>query len=88
MYDYCQNGWPTSVDEFGENAIMVYPNPTNDILNVETRLDIYIEVYDMSGRMVINTNDKRIDLSEYKSGIYNMVIIHNELRFNKRVIKQ
>ena len=88
MYDYCQNGWPTSVDEFGETGIAVYPNPTNDMLNIDTRLDVDVEVWDMAGRRLINTKDTRIDLSSFDSGVYNLIIIYDNLRFSKRVVKQ
>jgi hypothetical protein len=88
MYDYCSNGWPTSVDELGGTGIIVYPNPTRDILNIETRLDITVEVYDMMGRLIINDKTKRVNLSGYPSGTYNMILIYNELRISKRVIKQ
>ena len=88
MYDYCQLGWPTSIDELGDKAIMIYPNPSKDIFNIETRLDIETEIYDLTGKRIISTKDKRISLAGYPSGIYNMIIIYNELRINKRVIKQ
>ena len=89
MYDYCQQGWPVSVDELaGSGTIVVYPNPSEDIFNIDTRLDIEVEIYDLTGRAIIKSKDKRISLAGYPSGVYNMIIIHNELRFNKRVIKQ
>jgi len=88
MYDYCQQGWPTSVDEIGESGIIVYPNPTSDILNIETRLDVEVEVWDMAGRKILNTTDTRINISEYDAGVYNLIIIYNNIRFNKRIVKQ
>ena len=89
MYDYCQLGWPTSVNELISSGIVVYPNPTKDVLNIDTRLDVDVEVYDMVGKQVINeTNSKRIDFRGMPNGIYNVVLIHEELRITKRVIKQ
>mgnify|MGYP003131640200 CR=1 FL=1 len=88
MYDYCEQGWPTSVDELGESGIVVYPNPTESTLNIETRLDVEIELWDMAGRRILNTKDTRIDLSELNSGVYNLIIIYDNIRFNKRVVKQ
>ena len=88
MYDYCEQGWPTSVDELGESGIVVYPNPTESTLNIETRLDVEIELWDMAGRKILNTKDTRIDLSDLNSGVYNLIIIYDNIRFNKRVVKQ
>ena len=88
MYDYCQAGWPVSIDEINDNTIMVYPNPTEDVLNIETRLEVRTEIYDMAGRKLIDTDNKQINLSSFNSGVYNMIIIYDNIKFNKRVIKQ
>jgi len=89
MYDYCEQGWPVSTEELsGSGTILVYPNPTPDVLNIDTRLDVEVELYDMMGRKLIVTTDKRIDISKFDSGVYNMIIIYDNLRFSKRVIKQ
>ena len=88
MYDYCTQGWPTSIEETGSGTIMVYPNPTKDILNIETRLDVDVEVYDMMGRLIISEKTKRVNLAGWPSGTYNMILIYNELRISKRIIKQ
>ena len=88
MYDYCQQGWPTTIEDISALGIIVYPNPTTDIITIETRLEIEVEVYDIMGKLLINKEDKRIDLSKYPNGIYNLVLIHNNKRFNTKVIKQ
>jgi len=89
MYDYCQLGWPTSVDELGGSGIVVYPNPTANVLNIDTRLDIEVQVYDMLGKQVINeSNTKRIDFTSVPNGIYNLIILYNDLKLTKRIIKQ
>jgi hypothetical protein len=89
MYDYCQLGWPTNVENLeSSGTIIVYPNPSEDIFNIETRLDVEVEVYDLTGRKIISEKSKRISLEGYPNGVYNMTIIYNEIRFNKRIIKQ
>jgi hypothetical protein len=89
MYDYCQNGWPVSIDETGSgNTIIVYPNPSKDIFIINTRLDIEVEVYDLQGRQIIKEKTKSINLADYPSGVYNLTITYDLMRFNKRVIKQ
>ena len=67
---------------------MVYPIPTESVLNIETNLDVKYELRDMSGKLIISGNDKRIELKPYESGVYFLTLIHNERRYNKRIIKQ
>ena len=88
MYDYCQLGWPTSIQDISILGIVIYPNPTKDIISIETRLEIDIEIYDVMGKLMINQKSKRIDLSNYPNGIYNMSILYNGNRYSKKVIKQ
>ena len=88
MYDYCQLGWPTSVEDISSMGIMVYPNPTGDILNIDTRLKVEVEIYDLMGKLMTRENSKRINLSDYPNGVYNLILIYNDKRFTTRVIKQ
>tara|TARA_R110002020_G_scaffold87176_2_gene215352 strand:- start:773 stop:1042 length:270 start_codon:yes stop_codon:yes gene_type:complete len=89
MYDYCQQGWPTAIEDISSLGIVVYPNPTKDIITIETRLEIEVELYDMMGKKVISKhNPTRLDLSHLSNGIYNMVILYNDVRYSKKVIKQ
>jgi hypothetical protein len=88
MYDYCQLGWPTSIEDISSMGIVVYPNPTGDVLNIDTRLDVEVEIYDMIGKLMTKEKSKRINLSDYPTGVYNLILIYNNKRFNTRVIKQ
>jgi hypothetical protein len=89
MYDYCSEGWPTSLDDVSSLGIVVYPNPTKNIITVETRLEIEIEIYDIMGKLlVIENKDKRIDISHLSNGLYHLSILHNNKRYNKQIIKQ
>jgi hypothetical protein len=90
MYDYCSQGWPTAIEDMsGPGTILIYPNPTKDILNIDTRLDVDVEVYDMMGKkVIIEKESNRIDFTSVPNGIYNMVILYEEIRITKRVVKQ
>ena len=89
MYDYCQSGWPTAIEDISALGIVVYPNPTKDVITIETRLEIQVELYDMIGNKVISeSNVRRLDLSKLSNGIYNMSILYNNVRYSKKVIKQ
>jgi hypothetical protein len=68
---------------------VIYPNPTQNILTIETRLQIKVEVYDIMGKLLIEEeNTKRLDLSDLSNGLYNLSIIYNDKRYIKQIIKQ
>ena len=88
MYNYCEAGWPVGIDEMDINGIIVYPNPTDNTLNIETHLSFKYELRDAMGKLLLTGEDKRLELSKYNDGVYFLTIIHNEKKFNKRIIKQ
>jgi hypothetical protein len=53
------------------NKIIITPNPTTDFIKIQTELDIKgIEIIDQNGMAVLRVNDKEIELSDLKSGVY------------------
>ena len=88
MYNYCVDGWPVGIDEMDVNGIIVYPNPTNNTLNIETHLSFTYELRNAMGKLMLTGKDKRLELGKYSDGVYFLTIIHNEKKFNKRIIKQ
>ena len=94
MYNYCENGWPDGFDINGMfnrsfNSIVVYPNPTDDILNIGTTLDVTYSLTDVTGRTIINNSSKKtVDMSGLESGVYFLTINFDGQVFNKRIIKQ
>ncbi len=64
-----------SNDEFDKEGLKYYPNPVNDVLNIDYVESIrFVEVFDLLGKRVktLNTNDQnvQIDLSDLASGTY------------------
>jgi hypothetical protein len=89
MYNYCELGWPTSLENISTLGIIIYPNPVKDIITIDTRLNIEIELYNMTGMLILKEkNINRIDISNHPSGIYNMIITHENKRFINKIIKQ
>ena len=73
-----------------EVDIIVYPNPTNGNLNIKSNKEIDVIIFDMLGNRIIDIQQvqKEIDISNLPNGIYNMSILYDNKRFNKRIIKQ
>jgi len=89
MYDYCAQGWPTAIEDISALGIVIFPNPTKNLITIETRLEIRVEVYDIMGKLLIEEeNTKRLDLSNLSNGLYNLSIIYNDKRYSKQIIKQ
>jgi hypothetical protein len=62
-----------SSPNFNQNNLEVslYPNPANDVLNIETALEIQsVEIYNIQGQKVRTANQKQINISDLAAGIY------------------
>ena len=90
MYDYCQNGWPVNVEEFTrENQVAIWPNPTEDIVNIKCFGKFTVQIYDNNGRQLTEILEPtQLDFSDYPAGMYQLKIIIGDLVINKKVIKQ
>jgi hypothetical protein len=75
------------------NNITVSPNPTSDIVNINSPNDISkIEVLDLEGRIInkieINSNLYSIDFRNYANGIYLLKINQNNKIIIRKIIKK
>lgn len=78
------------VDEYLEQNITVYPNPTTTrvIINFDNQIDIKaIKTFDVYGRLLDTSIHNNIDLSTYSSGLYFMKMKTNKGNLTKKVIK-
>ena len=71
------------------NKITIYPNPTTSIINIEQDF-ITAKVYDISGRELLKSTSKTIDLSELPSSIYLLRLYDksNKVLGTSKVVKQ
>ena len=77
-----------SVSEFEQNSLTIYPNPTKDVVQIESGNPIdNIEVFNILGRKVLTTSNPMIDLSAQPSGIYLFKIYSGSSTTNRKVIK-
>ena len=94
MYNYCENGWPEGTDIWDNgrmmNNITVYPNPTKNILNVQTNLEeVVYYLYDLTGKILIEgKGNSEINLLQYADGIYFLRINYDGKSYNKKIIKE
>jgi len=80
----------TYVDEI-ENQFVIYPNPANNTLYINTLTDIYQAIiYDISGMVLMNISSKdalrQIDVSSLESGVY-LIEVYDSSKMNKTINK-
>ena len=72
---------PTSVDEVDASDIVVYPNPAQNIVNIQgVNAGARYTVIDQAGRVVAQstfTGANTIDVSDYEAGLYTLIISDN-----------
>ena len=62
-----------SFSDFNQNSLEVemYPNPVNDVLNIEIENEIKsVEIYNIQGQKVLQSSNKQIETNSLNSGIY------------------
>ena len=63
-----------SSDNFAQNSLVVYPNPTKGFINIQTLETVSVEVYDMIGKLIlskqIENEFQNLDLTNFPTGIY------------------
>jgi len=69
-------------EEFFETGL-IFPNPAEDFIKINIDTDSFIDIYDLTGKLVLHSNAKQIDISGIKSGFY-LTIIRNT---NYQIIK-
>ncbi|HOJ24319.1 MAG TPA: T9SS type A sorting domain-containing protein [Bacteroidales bacterium] len=78
-----------SISEYANHNITVYPNPTNDHLNIISDQHIQkIQLVDILGNIVISTHETSINVSNYSDGIYQLIILFENDRLIIPVIIQ
>lgn len=81
-----------SVDELAKHGIKVYPNPANAIITIDpgtSGLFELIELYDLTGRMVIASQLNgvtQISVAELAAGTYVLRILSTERKLSTRVL--
>ena len=78
-----------------ESGMLIYPNPTTGLIYIETsgfELPVQLDLFDLSGRKVmnrnLNTNSLTIDLSNFENGVYILQLESSGVIKEMKIIKQ
>ena len=74
------------VDEIDDVKFSVYPNPAHDKLFVSAANIQRVELYAVTGQLMISSTENEINVSEFESGIYFVRVNCGENVFTERVI--
>lgn len=81
----------TSTNEANKqnSVVKLFPNPTNDKINIETKEKVaLINVFSLEGKLLFETKNKDINLTDYANGIYLLeVVLENGAIIKEKVIK-
>ena len=72
-----------SIEEEANNNVLIYPNPVNDVLHINSTSFVNsYEMYSIHGQQVlagkINGHEAQINVTSFPSGIYNLRMISGE----------
>lgn len=74
-----------------ENPVAVYPNPATSSVNISVPEDAEIQIFDLSGKIILNIKDTKpletIDVSGLEKGIYFVRVAHNGQTYSNRLLK-
>ena len=83
-----------SIDEkLTESNIVIYPNPSNNFIDIETTLiDYSLSVFDIMGKLILKENviqnKARINISNFSNGIYFLQLASGDSIISKKFIKE
>lgn len=77
-----------SADNLEIDRIIIYPNPVKDILFIENNEKFEYEIFDISGKQIINGNDNQINVNSLEKGIYIFKLIKKEKVLTQKFIKE
>lgn len=87
-----QQGRPTGIDEIvDDNQLIIYPNPADQEVFINTNKNGKLSVYNQSGQKVIDfnleTGKNKLNIGNFSSGIYLFRIVTDNKIIIKKVVK-
>ncbi|HJZ39351.1 MAG TPA: M4 family metallopeptidase [Bacteroidales bacterium] len=78
----------TGFDKTEDSQVSFYPNPVTDVLNIICEKDFSIKLLNLQGSLVLSRlNEKQLDVSELKSGMYFIEITIGDTILNNKILK-
>lgn len=81
---FAVSGDATSTENVAESTILVYPNPTQDVLMIQGAEAQTLRVYDLQGRLLKAEYGKQMQVSNLSEGTYLLQVGTQVVRFIKK----
>ena len=78
------SGAQTAVEDVPSSNIVVYPNPTQDVLMIQGIEAQALRVYDLQGRMLLQAEGTQVGVGQLTEGTYLLQIGPQVVRFIKK----
>tara|TARA_B110000483_G_C17934510_1_gene442137 strand:- start:18 stop:638 length:621 start_codon:yes stop_codon:yes gene_type:complete len=79
-------------NNFTETQISVYPNPTNSIINIDSKIKFdQAQIYSVLGQKIFSKKldlNQIIDLSELSAGFYNLILKNSDQIQSVKILKE
>ena len=74
---------PSNVESIDNDKLLVYPNPTTNLVNISNDQTIYsISIFDMNGSLILNKsyqkNNISVNTSDFAKGVYSLKIVSTD----------
>ena len=71
-----------------DNQLVVFPNPTSGVINIEGAEFNKAELFDLQGTKMMSASGKRLDMSQLANGAYLLRIDMSGRMITKRIVKK
>ena len=82
-------GYPSQINENSFGSLLIYPNPSTDIVNIINAENSNIQMYDVFGKLVASdkviNNNYSLNVSEFAKGTYVLKITNGEQSISKKI---
>lgn len=78
-----------ATEEKIEKTSYVVPNPVENMLSIISDEVASVAIYDATGRLMVETTDKQLDMTMYKPGLYFVSVLFNDGRCHvQKIVKK
>ena len=69
------------------DKINLFPNPATNIVSIEGENISGVMIFDLNGKLIIESTQKQIDVSVLAKGVYSVVVVSDKSRSVKKLLK-
>lgn len=69
---------PTSINTLNKDAYKVFPNPSNDLVTIESNLDLQLSLFSIDGKELKSFTEKTFSIKEFNNGLYLLKLVDKQ----------